>query len=71
MDHFNPDFVIYNAGTDILEGDRLGELSITAEGIVQRDEKMIRMCLVKKIPVTMLLSGGYQKINAKVIADSI
>ena len=71
MDRFNPEFVIYNAGTDILEGDRLGELSITAEGIVHRDEKMVRMCMARKIPMTMLLSGGYQKINAKVIADSI
>ena len=71
IDRFNPEFVIYNAGTDILEGDRLGELSITAEGIVQRDEKMVRMCMTRKIPIAMLLSGGYQKINAKVIADSI
>lgn len=63
--------MIYNAGTDILEGDRLGDLNITAEGIVKRDEKMVRMCMERKIPITMVLSGGYQKINAKVIADSI
>lgn len=26
-----PDFIVYNAGTDILKGDRLGLLSITPE----------------------------------------
>lgn len=35
---FKPDFIIYNAGTDILEGDPLGWLDVTAEGVVKRDE---------------------------------
>lgn len=29
------------------------------------------MCLRNNIPICMILSGGYQLINAKVIADSI
>ena len=29
FEEFQPDFVIYNAGTDILEGDPLGKLAIT------------------------------------------
>lgn len=28
---FYPDIIVYNAGTDILEGDPLGRLSISAE----------------------------------------
>lgn len=28
---FHPDFIVYNAGTDILEGDPLGRLSVSAE----------------------------------------
>ncbi len=32
---------------------------------------MIGLCLKKKVPVVMLLSGGYQKTNAEIIADSI
>ena len=31
LDEFEPDVVVYNAGTDILEGDRLGNLDITPE----------------------------------------
>lgn len=29
------------------------------------------MCIKNNIPVVMVLSGGYQKVNAKVIANSI
>lgn len=29
LKEFVPDFIVYNAGTDILEGDPLGKLSIT------------------------------------------
>ena len=63
--------MIYNAGTDCLEGDPLGNLSLTADGIIKRDEAVFRMCLKNEIPVVMILSGGYQKVNAEVIANSI
>jgi hypothetical protein len=29
------------------------------------------MCVDRKIPVAMLLSGGYQMVNAEIIANSI
>ena len=31
LDEFDPDVVVYNAGTDILEGDQLGDLDITPQ----------------------------------------
>ena len=31
LDEFEPDMVVYNAGTDILKGDQLGVLDITPE----------------------------------------
>ncbi len=67
-----PDLVVYNAGTDILDGDPLGQLKISAAGIVKRDQIVMEACLSKyHIPVLMLLSGGYQPNNAAVIASSI
>ncbi len=42
---FKPDFVLYNAGTDCMEHDPLGGLSLTAEGIVRRDEFIFEVCL--------------------------
>jgi len=69
--NFQPDFILYNAGTDCLQGDPLGDLNVTAEGIIRRDEFVFSLAFENKIPILMVLSGGYQKSNAQVIADSI
>ncbi|XP_016498572.2 histone deacetylase 2 isoform X2 [Nicotiana tabacum] len=68
---FDPDFVVYNAGTDILDGDPLGRLKISPDGIASRDEKVFRFARERNIPLIMLTSGGYMKSSARVIADSI
>ncbi|XP_036593562.1 histone deacetylase 11 isoform X2 [Trichosurus vulpecula] len=69
-DHM-PHVMIYNAGTDILEGDPLGGLSVSAEGIIKRDELVFRAARSHNIPIFMVTSGGYQKHTARIIADSI
>jgi histone deacetylase 11 len=53
------DLLIYNAGTDSLKGDPLGRLAISKEGLIKRDEMVFRACKEKRLPVVMLLSGGY------------
>lgn len=68
---FVPELVVYNAGTDILDGDPLGRLKISPEGVVMRDEKVFRFAKEKNVPIVMLTSGGYMKSSARVIADSI
>jgi len=69
---FKPEFVVYNAGTDCMTGDPLGHLDLSAQGIVKRDEIVFSMAYdTFKVPIVMLLSGGYQQSNAPVIADSI
>ncbi|MED6144471.1 histone deacetylase, variant 2 [Stylosanthes scabra] len=68
---FDPELIVYNAGTDILDGDPLGRLKISPEGIALRDEKVFRFACEKNIPILMLTSGGYMKSSARVIADSI
>lgn len=71
LNEFQPDIIVYNAGTDILEGDPLGCLSITPKGIIQRDEIVFEKARKRGIPVLMVTSGGYQKATARIIADSI
>ena len=71
IDEFKPEFLIYNAGTDCLCGDPLGALNISEQGIVTRDEIVFEYCLKQNIPLTMIMSGGYQQSNAEIIADSI
>ncbi|XP_018565270.1 histone deacetylase 11 [Anoplophora glabripennis] len=68
---FDPQIMIYNAGTDILKGDKLGGMSISEKGIIKRDELVFREAISRSIPIVMLTSGGYLKKTAKVIADSI
>lgn len=62
---------MYNAGTDIMEGDPLSGLNISPQGIIDRDELVINSAFDRKIPLCMVLSGGYQKSNAQCIAESI
>jgi len=68
---FAPQLVIYNAGTDILQGDPLGAMAVCPEGVLERDARVFDAALARDIPVVMLLSGGYQRSNAEVIAGSI
>jgi len=71
LTEFQPDIIVYNAGTDILEGDPLGHLSVTAKGIIQRDHLVFNAARSKGIPILMVTSGGYQRTTARIIADSI
>lgn len=71
LTEFHPDLLVYNAGTDCLVGDPLGRMNITPKGIKQRDQIVWEACRIQKIPIVMLTSGGYQRNNARIIADSI
>ncbi len=67
----HPNFIIYNAGTDIFIKDPLGDLDITCDGIVKRDEIVFEYAMNNKIPILMLLSGGYSKESSKIIGKSL
>ncbi|MBU3610334.1 histone deacetylase [Polynucleobacter wuianus] len=58
---FKPDFLIYLAGADPHEGDRLGRLKISKEGMRLRDEAVFQYALGKQIPVAFSMAGGYGK----------
>lgn len=71
LNEVRPDIIVYNAGTDILDGDPLGGLAISPQGIIKRDEIVFRAARRRGIPILMVTSGGYQKKTARIIADSI
>ncbi|XP_058856091.1 histone deacetylase 11-like isoform X1 [Acipenser ruthenus] len=71
LNEVKPDVLVYNAGTDILDGDPLGGLAISPQGIIKRDEILFKAARRRKIPILMVTSGGYQKRTARIIADSI
>jgi len=59
MDEFAPNFFIYLAGADPYKYDQLGGLSLTIEGLRERDEFVMNECIKRSIPVGVLLAGGY------------
>ena len=58
---FAADCIIYLAGADPHEGDRLGRLKISKEGMRLRDETVFQFALNKKLPLAFSMAGGYGK----------
>ena len=56
---FRPDLIIYLAGADPYCEDQLGGLSLTFEGLMDRDRFVIGTAVAEKIPVATVLAGGY------------
>ena len=54
-----PDLVVYLAGADPHERDRLGRLKLTFEGLERRDGMVIEGCREVGIPVAITIAGGY------------
>jgi len=59
MEKFKPNFVLYQAGADPYEGDQLGNLKLTIDGLRSRDDLVFRECKKYGVPVAVLLGGGY------------
>jgi len=59
MERFKPDFILYQAGADPYEGDQLGDLKLTIEGLKKRDELVFRECKKRGVPIAAVLGGGY------------
>ena len=58
---FRPDNLIFLAGADPHEGDRLGRLNISSEGMRLRDEAVLQYALDRKLPIALSMAGGYGK----------
>lgn len=62
---------IYNAGTDVFEGDTLGGLALSAEDVLGRDLYVIDQIRARSIPTVMLLSGGYSRESYRLVANTV
>lgn len=56
---FPPDIVFYLGGIDPLETDRFGRLSLTLNGLRERERMIMRFFASRELPLVLLLSGGY------------
>lgn len=56
---FRPDFVLYQAGADPFQGDRLGQFRLTMAGLARRDKAVFDACGRHGVPLAVTMGGGY------------
>lgn len=56
---FVPTFLIYLAGADPHEADRLGRLRLTFDGLRARDARVFALAGTLRVPIAVAMAGGY------------
>lgn len=56
---FDPGLVVYLAGADPFEGDRLGRLKLSYDGLEARDRRVFDWAWKRRIPLALAMAGGY------------
>ncbi len=59
LDRLQPDLVMYDAGVDVHQDDRLGKLALSDDGVYERDRTVLQACVTADIPVACVIGGGY------------
>lgn len=56
---FRPELVLYLSGADPLAEDTLGRLSLTHQGLIERDRFVLETFARRGVPVAIAIGGGY------------
>jgi acetoin utilization deacetylase AcuC-like enzyme len=56
---FDAQHVFYLAGADAHEGDRLGRLKLSFDGLQARDRRVFEWAWARRLPLTLCMAGGY------------
>ena len=56
---FEPGLLLYLAGADPFEGDRLGRLALSFDGLEARDRRVFDWAFQRRIPLAFVMAGGY------------
>jgi len=67
IDNFEPDFIFYLSGVDVLNNDKLGRLGLSIDGCKERDKFILELCNKKSIPVQVSMGGGYSELLKNII----
>lgn len=62
------DAVVFLAGADPYAGDRLGHLSLSREGLAERDRLVFDNCRRHHLPVAVTMAGGYAEDVDEIVA---
>ena len=71
LDHYQPDFVLYNAGSDVLQTDPLARLTLTPQDLAERDLYVVSEVRNRGIKLAMVRSGQYGRLSWEAHARSI
>ncbi|TNF42582.1 MAG: histone deacetylase, partial [Cytophagales bacterium] len=69
LNDFEPDFILYQSGVDVLETDKLGRLGLSHAGVHQRDKVVLSSAKSIQVPVMCCMGGGYS-VKIKDIIDA-
>lgn len=69
LNSFNPDFIFYLSGVDVLATDKLGSLALTLEGCKKRDALVLGAAQNRNIPLQCSMGGGYSK-DLRIIVEA-
>lgn len=58
---FRPDIIFYQSGVDPLASDVLGRLSLTHQGLIERDKKVLQAARKFGAPFVLTSGGGYSR----------
>jgi acetoin utilization deacetylase AcuC-like enzyme len=61
FDIAHPDLVIYLAGADPYQDDRLGRLGLSFAGLAERDQMVYAQCTTRHVPIAIAMAGGYAR----------
>lgn len=67
IDSKQPDIIFYQAGVDVLKGDKFGRLALSMRGCMERDYEVLSRCATKSIPCVVTMGGGYSREISKII----
>ena len=67
LDAGSYDLVFYLAGADPFEGDKLGSLKLTKDGLRKRETLVLNKAQERSLPVAAVLAGGYAENTQDVV----
>ncbi|KAF5829580.1 hypothetical protein DUNSADRAFT_15879 [Dunaliella salina] len=62
VNHHQPQLMFFQAGVDALQGDSLGRLALTRQGLIRRNNMVYKTCEQASIPLVITMGGGYAKV---------
>lgn len=68
LEVFRPQLLIYVAGADPYEDDQEGGLRLSFGGLERRDQMIFQEARRKRVPIVVVLAGGYARKTADTVA---